>query len=78
MTGFRIGPLDASSKHKGTYLVGLKEEGKTIENKNFREETVFVKKVSACKLIRKDKGWVRWRFQDPRRVPQKQTTEETA
>lgn len=47
MTGFRIGPLDAQSKRKGTYLVGLKEEGKTIANRTFKEETVFVKKVSA-------------------------------
>lgn len=47
MTGFRIGPLDTKDpKHKGTYLVGLKEEGHTIANKTHHEETVYVKKVS--------------------------------
>ena len=33
-------------KAKGTYLVGHKEEGRTIENKKSKEETVFLKKVS--------------------------------
>ena len=47
MTGFRIGPLDVSDpKRKGTYRVGLQEEGKTIENRKYVEEPVFVKKVS--------------------------------
>lgn len=47
MSGFRIGPMDTTDvKAKGTYLVGHKEEGHTIENKRYKEETVFVKKVS--------------------------------
>ena len=47
LSGFRIGPMDTTDvKAKGTYLVGHKEEGRTIENKKYKEETVFLKKVS--------------------------------
>lgn len=38
-------------KHKGTYLVGHKEEGHTIENRKFKEETVYLKKVRNYKPI---------------------------
>jgi hypothetical protein len=73
MTGFRIGPLDTKDpKHKGTYLVGLKEEGHTIANKTHYEETVFVKKVGRCHVTGTDEDWLWRRIQDPRGIPKEQ------
>lgn len=48
MQGFRIGPLDATdqkNKKMVTYKVGHTDEGKTLANRLYKEETVFVKKV---------------------------------
>ena len=51
LSGFRIGPMDTTDvKKKGTYLVGHKDEGHTIENKNFREEHIYARKVSLNNL----------------------------
>jgi len=47
---FRLGPMmtDKSDPkyRKGTYKIGHVDEGKTIANRNYIEEPVYVKKVS--------------------------------
>ena len=56
MTGFRIGPLDTDPKYKGQYRVsGKEDELKKILPANYHRETVFVKKVSLCETLSRNR-----------------------